>query len=152
MPTKPLSELKPKEKGKIVRVAGGGGIHQRLLDMGLVSGSEVEVECIAPLGDPMQVRIKGYHLMLRKEEAANIQVEAQLLMPLAMVGPGELVTVVDVRAGRGLTRRLAEMGLLPGTQIRVVSSQMRGPLIIDLKGSRLALGRGVTQKIMVTGV
>jgi Fe2+ transport system protein FeoA len=43
--------------------------------MGLVSGSEIEVERVAPLGDPMQVRIKGYHLTLRKEEAANIQVE-----------------------------------------------------------------------------
>jgi len=152
MPVKPLSELKPKERGKIVRVARGGGIHRRLLDMGLVSGSEVEVERVAPLGDPMQVRIKGYYLTLRKEEAANIQVEVQPLIPLAMVSPGELVTVVDVRAGRGLARRLAEMGLLPGTQIRVVNSQMPGPLIIDLKGSKLALGRGVARKIMVTGV
>ena len=75
MPIKPLSELKPKEKGKIVKVGGGGGIYRRLLDMGLVSGSEVEVERVAPLGDPMQVRIKGYHLTLRKEEAASIQVE-----------------------------------------------------------------------------
>jgi Fe2+ transport system protein FeoA len=75
MPTKLLSELKPKEKGKIAKVGGGGSIHRRLLDMGLVSGSEIEVERVAPLGDPMQVRIKGYHLTLRKEEAANIQVE-----------------------------------------------------------------------------
>lgn len=75
MPIKLLSELKPGEKGKIVRVRGGGSIHRRLLDMGLVSGSEIEVERVAPLGDPMQVRIKGYHLTLRKEEAANIQVE-----------------------------------------------------------------------------
>ncbi|TET88550.1 MAG: ferrous iron transport protein A [Dehalococcoidia bacterium] len=76
MSIKSLSELKPKEKGRIVRVGGGGGIHRRLLDMGLVSGSEVEVERVAPLGDPIEVRIKGYHLTLRKEEAANIQVEA----------------------------------------------------------------------------
>jgi len=75
MPIKPLGELKPGEKGKIIRVGGGGGIHRRLLDMGMVSGSEVEVERVAPLGDPIEVRIKGYHLTLRKEEAANIQVE-----------------------------------------------------------------------------
>ena len=75
MPTKLLSELNPGEKGMITRVGPGGGIRRRLLDMGLVSGSEVEVERVAPLGDPMQVRIKGYHLTLRKEEAANIQVE-----------------------------------------------------------------------------
>ena len=77
MPIKFLSELKPKEKGKIVRVAGGGRTHRRILDMGVVSGSEVEVERVAPLGDPIEVRIKGYHLTLRKEEAANVQVEVE---------------------------------------------------------------------------
>ena len=77
MPTKFLNELKPKEKGKIVKVSGGGGIHRRLLDMGLVSGSEIEVERVAPLGDPVEIRVKGYHLSLRKEEAINIQVEME---------------------------------------------------------------------------
>ena len=75
MPTKLLNELKPKEKGRIVKVGGGGGIHRRLLDMGLVSGSEVQMERVAPLGDPVEIRIKGYHLSLRREEAVNVQVE-----------------------------------------------------------------------------
>ncbi len=75
MSTKPLNELNPKEKGKIVRVGGRGSIRRRFIDMGLVSGSEVEVERVAPLGDPIEVRIKGYHLTLRKEEAANIKIE-----------------------------------------------------------------------------
>jgi len=77
MPTKFLNELKPKEKGKIVKVSGRGGIHRRLLDMGLVSGSEIEVERVAPLGDPVEIRVRGYHLSLRKEEAINIQVEME---------------------------------------------------------------------------
>ena len=77
MSTKPLRELKTGERGKIVKVGGGGSIHRRLLDMGLVSGSDVEVERVAPLGDPIEVRIKGYHLTLRKEEAANIYVEVE---------------------------------------------------------------------------
>lgn len=75
MPTKPLNQLKPKERGKVVKIGGSGGIHRRLLDMGLVSKTEVEVERVAPLGDPIEIRIKGYHLTLRKEEAANIYVE-----------------------------------------------------------------------------
>ena len=75
MTNKALRELKPKEKGKVVKVGGKGSIHRRLLDMGLVSGTEIEVERVAPLGDPIEVKIKGYHLTLRKEEAANIQVE-----------------------------------------------------------------------------
>ena len=70
-------------------------------------------------------------------------------MPLAMVSPGEVVRVVNVRAGWGLTRRLADMGLLPGVQIRVINNQLRGPLIIDLRGSRLVLGHGMAQKILV---
>ena len=49
-------------------------------------------------------------------------------MPLALVSPGDEVTVVNVRAGFGLSRRLADMGLTPGTQIRVVNSQMHGPV------------------------
>lgn len=70
-----LSELEPQEKGRIVRVGGRRGIRRRLLDMGVVAGSEVEVQRVAPLGDPVEVRIKGYDLALRLEEAANIQVE-----------------------------------------------------------------------------
>ena len=77
MPNKPLSELRPKERGRVVKVGGEGGIHRRLLDMGLVSGSEVEVERVAPLGDPIEIKIRGYHLSLRKEEAINIQVEVE---------------------------------------------------------------------------
>lgn len=70
-------------------------------------------------------------------------------MPLAMAAPGEVVQVIGIRAGRGLTRRLADMGLIPGVQIRVINSQMPGPIMIDLRGSRLVLGHGVAQKIMV---
>jgi len=75
METRPLSELKPKEKGKIVKVGGKGSVHRRILDMGVVSGTMVEVQRVAPLGDPIEIRVKGYNLTLRKEEAVNIQVE-----------------------------------------------------------------------------
>lgn len=73
-------------------------------------------------------------------------------MPLAMARPGEVVHVVGIRAGWGLHRRLADMGFTPGVQIRVISGQMPGPLILDLRGSRLVLGHGVAQKIMVEAV
>ena len=70
-------------------------------------------------------------------------------MPLAMVRPGEEVTMVGIRAGWGLTKRLADMGLVPGTTLRVVNSQMPGPVIVEVRGSRLVLGHGVAQRIMV---
>lgn len=75
MAVKLLTELKAGEKGRVVTIGGKGSIHRRLLDMGLVSGSEVEMQRVAPLGDPIEIRVKGYNLSLRKEEAASIQVE-----------------------------------------------------------------------------
>ena len=73
------------------------------------------------------------------------------IMPLFMARPGEEVLLVGIEAGFGLRRKLADMGLSPGVPLRVVHSQMPGPVIIEVRGSRLALGRGMTQRIMVRG-
>jgi Fe2+ transport system protein FeoA len=70
-----LSELKPGERGKVVKVSGSGAVHRRILDMGVVPGAEIEVERVAPLGDPVEFKLLGYHLSLRKEEARNVHVE-----------------------------------------------------------------------------
>jgi len=75
MVVKALADLKPGQRGIISKVGGSGQIRRRILDMGVVPQTEVGVERVAPLGDPIEVRIKGYHLSLRKEEAANIYVE-----------------------------------------------------------------------------
>lgn len=73
---KVLSDLKPRDKAKVKRIAGHGQLRRKLLDMGLVPGSELEVLRVAPLGDPVEVRIKGYNLSLRKEEAKQVFIEA----------------------------------------------------------------------------
>ena len=70
---KTLAQVAPGEKVTIIKVRGTGGIRRRLLDMGATSGTLVEVERVAPLGDPIEVKIKGYHLTLRKEEAERIE-------------------------------------------------------------------------------
>ncbi len=70
-----LRDVKPKESARIVKVGGSGTIRRRLMDMGLVTGCEVTVQRVAPLGDPIEIRLKGYHLTLRKEEASSILVE-----------------------------------------------------------------------------
>ena len=72
------------------------------------------------------------------------------MMPLSMVSPGVTVEVVAVRTGWGLQRRLADLGLTPGVRVRVVSSGRPGPVVLDVRGSRLALGYGVAHKIMVS--
>lgn len=148
MVVRPLSELEPPEKGRIVRVGGKGEIRRRLLDMGVVTGSVVEVERVAPLGDPVQIKVKGYDLALRKEEAEKIQVELTESV-LARAAAGEKVVVLAVRAGWGLQRRLADLGLTPGVEVKVISSGRPGQVILDVRGSRLALGRGVASKIIV---
>lgn len=74
MASKYLHELKPGNKGKVVKV-GGEIMQRRLLDMGLVPGSEIEVERVAPLGDLIEIKLKGYHLSLRKQEAMNVLLE-----------------------------------------------------------------------------
>ena len=71
------------------------------------------------------------------------------MMPLSMASAGETVEVANVRAGWGLQRRLADMGLTPGVRVRVISSGKPGPVVLDVRGSRLALGHGVAGKIMV---
>lgn len=75
MSNRNLKDLKPGEKGRIVKVEGKGALRRRILDMGIVPGSDVEMERYAPLGDPVEIKLKGYHLSLRKGEAETIVLE-----------------------------------------------------------------------------
>ncbi len=70
-----LDTLRVGQRGIVIGVGGKGQVRQRMLDMGLVPGSEIEVIRVAPLGDPVEFSIKGYHLSLRKSEAKEIIVE-----------------------------------------------------------------------------
>jgi len=67
-----LKELKSGQRGKIIQVKGDGSVRRRLMDMGVTRGAEVLVRKVAPLGDPIEVNIRGYELTLRKSEAENI--------------------------------------------------------------------------------
>jgi len=70
-----LDQLKPGQKARIARVGSTGPVRRRIADMGVVRGTAIEVVRIAPLGDPIEVKVKGYNLSLRKGEAAAITVE-----------------------------------------------------------------------------
>ena len=71
----PLAKLKPHQRGKVVKVSNGGEAYRRILDMGIIKGVEIEVQRVAPLGDPIEVRVRNYNLSMRKNEAENILVE-----------------------------------------------------------------------------
>jgi ferrous iron transport protein A len=70
-----LRELKPGEKGVIKSISGEGAVKRRLMDMGVTRGAEILVRKVAPLGDPIEVNIRGYELTFRKSEAENIFIE-----------------------------------------------------------------------------
>lgn len=72
-----LSELKEGEKAVIIKVGGMGAFRKRLLEMGFIKGTEIFIEKYAPLKDPMELIIKGYHVSLRVEEASYIEVDKQ---------------------------------------------------------------------------
>ncbi|MDD5425631.1 MAG: FeoA family protein [candidate division Zixibacteria bacterium] len=71
------------------------------------------------------------------------------MMPLSMVAAGKKVKLLTVNAGRGLKARLANMGLVPGVELEVISNSRRGPFIVAMKETRLLLGRGMAHKIEV---
>lgn len=70
-----LSDLLPGEKGIVKKVIGSSMIKRRIVDMGVVAGTIIEVQKFAPLGDPMEIKVKGFNLSLRKNEAAMIELE-----------------------------------------------------------------------------
>ena len=70
-----LGDLKIGESAKITRVGGEGALRQHFLDMGMIPGAEVTLEKLAPMGDPMELRVHGYELTLRLADAARIDVE-----------------------------------------------------------------------------
>lgn len=70
-----LDALKIGESSRIVEVRGEGALRRRLLDMGLTPHTEVMVRKMAPMGDPIEIHLRGYELTLRMEDAKNIVIE-----------------------------------------------------------------------------
>jgi ferrous iron transport protein A len=70
-----LTDITDQQKAKILAIHGTSDIKMRLIDMGVVKGAVLEVVRKAPLGDPIEIKIKNFYLSLRKSEAQNIEVE-----------------------------------------------------------------------------
>jgi len=71
-----------------------------------------------------------------------------IVVPMSTLPPGTRAVVREIRAGRGLARRLMEMGLLPGSEVTILFNSA-GPLVISVRGVTLSLGRGIASKVMV---
>ncbi len=69
-----LKEVKVGETVKVVKLHGEGAVKRRIMDMGLTKGTEVHVRKVAPLGDPVEVTVRGYELSIRKADAETIEI------------------------------------------------------------------------------
>jgi ferrous iron transport protein A len=71
-----LDQVAPGQRACVSRVTGAGALRRRLMDMGILPGVEIEVLRAAPMGDPLEYKLRGYHLSLRKAEAQQIEVKS----------------------------------------------------------------------------
>ena len=71
---KTLRDVKCSETVRVVRLNGSGAVRRRIMDMGVTKGTELYVRKVAPLGDPIEVRVRGYELSIRKSDAVVIEV------------------------------------------------------------------------------
>ncbi|MDX8414849.1 FeoA family protein [Intestinicryptomonas porci] len=72
-----LSEFSPNESGRVVKILGGGRLRRRIFDMGITPDTEILMRKSAPLGDPIEVSLRGYELSLRKAEASLIKMRVE---------------------------------------------------------------------------
>ena len=72
---KTLKEASIGETVKVVKLNGQGAVKRRIMDMGITKGVEIFVRKVAPLGDPIEVKVRNYELSIRKEDAQNIEIE-----------------------------------------------------------------------------
>jgi ferrous iron transport protein A len=72
---KTLNDIPVGATTKVVRLHGEGAVKRRIMDMGITKGAEISIRKIAPLGDPIELTVRGYELSIRKDEAAKVEVE-----------------------------------------------------------------------------
>ena len=70
-----LKDVKCGQRAQVVKLTGTGAVRRRIMDMGITKGTPVYVRKVAPLGDPVEITIRGYELSIRRNEAENILVE-----------------------------------------------------------------------------
>ena len=85
-------------------------------------------------------------LLMQQAQLPEVQ---RMRMPLIMLPEGAQATIIEFHVGRGLVKRLTEMGFNIGDKVRMIKNHRPGPVMVEVKDSRVALGRGVTMKIIV---
>ncbi len=76
-----LREVQVGGRARVVKIHGEGAVKRRIMDMGITKGVEIQVRKVAPLGDPIEITVRGYELSLRKADAESIEVESPSAQP-----------------------------------------------------------------------
>jgi ferrous iron transport protein A len=76
-----LDQLRPGQRGRITAIQGADALVQRLMEMGLIEGEAIELVSVAPLGDPIEIRLGDYRLSLRRTEASRVLIEDDKVTP-----------------------------------------------------------------------
>ena len=162
----PLSALTAGQTATVLRVPEDEpGMLTYLNQLGLRPDAEVSVEEVAPFDGPVTVRVDGEHHALGRGLASRIVVR----MPGAPMPPasqripagdktgrslyslqvGQSGRVVELRGGHGFATRMAALGFTPGAEIHIVQNFGRGPIIVMVRGTRIALGKGEADQVRV---
>jgi ferrous iron transport protein A len=100
-----LSSLRPRDRATIGRVEGSGPVRRRLLELGLTPGTPITLVRLAPLRDPMEIRVRGYQLCVRRAEAEAVWVQAEVTVP----APDVAVPVPALAGAGGAPRPLLRL-------------------------------------------
>jgi len=144
----PLSDLAPGDEAFVVGIAAKGAVKQRLMEMGLTRGAAVRVEKCAPMGDPLEISVKGYHLSLRKEDCQYIMVDRDPKVTVALAGnPNSGKTTVF----NALTGSHHHVGNYPGVTVERRSGHMTvggtAAEVLDLPGTYSLSARSEDERI-----
>jgi len=160
--TMPLSTLRPAQAARVANVEENASLLRHLDALGVRPGALVQVEAVAPEDGTLTLTVDGHRQTLDQASAAQVaatplsaeEVQAAAAaperLPLGDLAPGETATVAEFLAGRGLVARCLALGFTPGAEVRMVQNLHGGPVIVLVRDTRVALGRGEAQKIIVT--
>ncbi len=141
-----LDKLYPGESGTIVKLNSDGNIKKRLLDLGIVKGTKIKVNNIAPLGNPVEIIFKGFHLLLRKEEISHIEIEQEEYL-LSKANKDIPLIITEIFGGRNFLKKLSDENLSLKSEI-ILIDRNNIQLVSD-KSKVITLGNGQMNKIIV---
>jgi len=143
-----LADLDTDQTGTVLSVGGSGRTRHRLLEMGITEGADVQVIRCAPLGDPIEVCIRGYCLSLRKDEAQDILLATPPSMPLTSTKIGHEYIITHILGGSCVHLAIDEKGISPGLIVWRIDQNTPG-VQLYWNGGMNRVGYGMARKIIV---